>query len=321
MNVLRPVFRWLAPPGQRGRLSILIFHRVLPAPDTLFSYLPDITRFDEVLGWMKSWFNVLPLDRAVRDLADGSLPARAAAITFDDGYADNLTVALPILLRRQMTATFFITTGFLNGGRMFNDTVIEAIRATDRQSLDLSHLDLGRHALSTTPERRMAIEKLIDKLKYLPLARRTELAEQIAASAGVTPPNNLMMTSQQVRDLRGAGMQIGAHTVSHPILTRLPKDQARSEIAEGKKQLEDILQERVGLFAYPNGKFGDDYGEEHATLARDIGFDAALTTGWGAAAVGSDLMQLPRFTPWDQGHLRFGARMAENLLRSRQVEH
>jgi peptidoglycan/xylan/chitin deacetylase (PgdA/CDA1 family) len=128
------------------------------------------------------------------------------------------------------------------------------------------------------------------------------------------------MTSSQVRELRSAGMQIGAHTVSHPIRTRLSTEQARHEIAGSKEQLEDILRERVGLFAYPNGKFGDDYAEEHATLAREIGFDAALATDWGAAASGSDLMRLPRFTPWDRGRLKFGARLAANLLRPRRLE-
>jgi peptidoglycan/xylan/chitin deacetylase (PgdA/CDA1 family) len=317
LNALRPLFRCLAPPGRRGRLSILIFHRVLPAPDPLFPDLPDTARFDEVLRWMKGWFKVLPLDRAVRDLAAGTLPARAAAITFDDGYADNLTVALPILLRHELTATFFIASGFLNGGRMWNDTVIEAIRHTGSAVLDLSHLDLGRHVLDTPCARRAAIDGLIGNLKYLPQAQRLDLTERIAASAAVVPSTSLMMTSSNVRELRRAGMQIGAHTVSHPILTRLSTEQARNEIAASKEQLEGILSERVGLFAYPNGKFGDDYVEEHAALVRGIGFDAALATDWGAAAAGSDLMHLPRFTPWDRGRMRFGARLAANLLRPR----
>jgi len=319
LNVLRPLFRYLAPPGRGGRLSILIYHRVLPAPDPLFPDLPDIARFEEVLLWMKQWFTVLPLDRAVRDLAAGTLPARAAAITFDDGYADNLTVALPVLLRHELTATFFIASGFLNGGRMWNDTVIEAIRHTRLAVLDLGHLDLGRHVLDTASARRAAIDGLIAKLKYLPQAQRTDLTERIAESAAVVPSTSLMMTSSHLRELRAAGMQIGAHTVSHPILTRLPIEQARREIAESKAQLEDILRERVGLFAYPNGKFGDDYAEEHAILARETGFDAALATDWGAAASGSDLMHLPRFTPWDRGRLRFGARLAANLLRPRRL--
>jgi hypothetical protein len=84
-------------------------------------------------------------------------------------------------------------------------------------------------------------------------------------------------------------------------------------MADSKARLEKILGEKVGLFAYPNGKPGEDFREEHAVLAREIGFDAAVTTAPSAARVGCDIMQLPRFTPWDRSRLRFGARLALNL--------
>ena len=135
-------WRWplalLSPAGHRGRLTVLIFHRVRPEPDPLFPRELDAAAFRERLSWLRAWFNVLPLDDAVDALARGSLPVRAAAITFDDGYADNHDVALPILREMGVPATFFIATGFLDGGRMWNDTVIEAIRRTPKPMLDLS---------------------------------------------------------------------------------------------------------------------------------------------------------------------------------------
>jgi peptidoglycan/xylan/chitin deacetylase (PgdA/CDA1 family) len=315
VNTLVPVFRCLSPPGHRARLSILIYHRVLPEPDPLFPDLPDAARFREVLRWMKSWFNVLPLDEAVRRLAAGTLPGRAAAITFDDGYADNFTVALPLLREHGLTATFFIASGFLDGGRMWNDTIIEVIRRCPLTMLDLEHLDLGRHILDTLAARRNAIDTLIDRVKYRPGAQRIALTENIVESLGVAPPTDLMMTSHTVQQLRRAGMQIGAHTLSHPVLSKLTLEEARREIADDKAKLENLLSERVGLFAYPNGKLGEDYIEEHVSLVRAIGFDAAFSTAWGAATCGSDLMQLPRFTPWDRSRLGFGVRLAANLVR------
>lgn len=269
-----------------------------------------------ILRCLKSWFNVLPLDQAVQRIRTDTLPERAAAITFDDGYADNFTVALPLLLEARLTATFFVATGFLDGGRMWNDTVIEAIRHCRRTTLDLEDLDLGSHILDTPSARRKAIDTVIDRLKYLPDGERIALAERIVAIAAVTPTLGLMMTSQNVSDMRGAGMQIGAHTVSHAILTRLTLKEARREITEGKEQLEKIVGERVGLFAYPNGKFSVDYAEEHAVLVRDVGFDAAVSTDWGAATRDTDFMRLPRFTPWDRSQFRFGVRLATNLLPS-----
>lgn len=82
---MRPLFQLLSPSGARARLSVLIFHRVLPQPDPLFPDEIDAARFDAILGWLRSWFNVLPLDEAAQRLKDGSLPARAAALSFDDG--------------------------------------------------------------------------------------------------------------------------------------------------------------------------------------------------------------------------------------------
>ena len=95
------------------------------------------------MRWIRSWFNVLPLALAVERLRQGDLPARALAITFDDGYADNAEVAAPILERLGLPATFFVTTGFLQGGCMWNDRVIEALRNCAADELDLSELGLG----------------------------------------------------------------------------------------------------------------------------------------------------------------------------------
>src|SRR5205814_8341026 len=129
--------------------------------------------------------------------------------------------------------------------------------------------------------------------------------EEMAAKTGVVLPNNLMLTTEQLRGLRDAGMEIGAHTVNHPILSRLPAVHARREIADSKARLEAILGERVSLFAYPNGKPGQDYLPEHVQLVREAGFDAAVSTHWGACDRHVDAYQVPRFTPWHEGHTAF----------------
>ena len=318
----RLVLRALSPAGPRGRLSIFIFHRVHPAPDPLAESEPDVAQFDRILGWIGSACNVLPMDRAIAGLRAGTLPARAAAITFDDGYADNHDLALPVLLRHGMSATFFIATGYLDGGRMWNDTVIEAVRAAAGPRLDLRGLGLGDHPLPDWPARRTAIEAIIGQIKYRPIGERIELAERVATMADVRPPADLMMTSAQVVEMRRAGMIIGAHTVSHPILARLDSEAAREEIVEGRRTLEHLLGEPVRYFAYPNGRPGTDYLPEQADLVRQLGFEAAFSTAWGAADGSADLMQLPRFTPWDRTRAKFLVRVAINLAgRNRQPAH
>lgn len=308
----KALMRVLSPGGSSG-LSILIYHRVLTRPDPLFPGEVDQVEFNRQLGLLKSMFNVIPLLDAVHHLRAGTLPPRAACITFDDGYADNAEVAMPILQKHGLPATFFIATGFLDGGRMWNDTVIELVRRTPGPTLDARALGLGLHPTGSIQERSKAIGALIGQLKYLGLEQRLAQVEQLAALAGCSLPDDLMMRSEQVRELRRGGMDIGAHTVRHPILATLTPEEARAEIGNGKRALEDILGERVPLFAYPNGKPGTDYRAEHVAIVRELGFDGAVSTAWGSSRGNVDLFQLPRFSPWDRDRLRFTLRLAKNL--------
>lgn len=306
---LRPLFGMTSPAGAAGRLSILIFHRVLPEPDPLFPDEPDIKRFTQMMKCVATWFNVLPLGDAVARLAEGTLPARAAAITFDDGYADNLLCAAPVLKRLGLHATFFVASGFLDGGRMWNDTVIESVRLTRKTSIEGLLPDLPPLPLGSVRERRAALDRIILALKHLPSAERADKVEQVAGYCVADLPADLMMSSDQLRSLHGMGMGIGAHTINHPILARSTVDAAWHEIEDGRRQLEEILRSDVTLFAYPNGKAVSDYLPEHVRMTRELGFKAAVTTNWGTNVQAADPFQLARFTPWDKSMLRFGLRM------------
>lgn len=315
----RPLLSTVSPAGERARLSILIFHRVLPQRDPLFPGEIDAANFDQICGWLASWFRVLPMDDAVAGLRSGVLPDRAAVITFDDGYADNHDVAMPILQRHRLPAIFYIASGFLDGGQMWNDTVIEAIRGTKRDMLDLSELGidgLARLPLSSIEHRRAAIQSLLGALKYRPLAERLALVQGVAHAAGVQARHDLMMTSDQVRQMHRVGMAIGAHTVSHPILATLANDQARAEIDDSRQVLQSISGDTIRHFAYPNGVPGRDYNDTTVTLIKDLGFDSAVTTAPGASRHDDDRYQLPRFTPWDRSRGRFGMRMLHRLWTS-----
>jgi len=298
----------------RGKLSILIYHRVLAVADGLFPDVPHAGTFDERMSWVAATLNVIPLSEAFEMLHEGRLPPRATCITFDDGYADNEEIALPILRRHRLSATFFVATGFLDGGRMWNDTIIEAIRRAPGTTLDLELLGLGKHAIGDETSRRATIDEIIGRLKYLPPNTRQMHVDALAHAIGNDLPHNLMMRSEQVRTLHSSGMSIGGHTVTHPILARIDDAEARSEIRAGREALESILGSRVNLFAYPNGKPGTDYGPGHVTMVRELGFTAALSTRAGAADASSDRYQLPRFTPWGNTARRFGIGLARNHL-------
>jgi peptidoglycan/xylan/chitin deacetylase (PgdA/CDA1 family) len=315
MTVLRAAFKILAPRGGRSRLTVLIFHRVLPAFDPLLATEPDAAEFERRMRWIRDWFNVVPLTEAVRGLSSGCLPERPLSITFDDGYADNVNVALPILSRLGLHATFFVATGFLDGGRMWNDTVIEAIRAHQGDRLDFRELNLRCYQTASIDDRRSTIDALLLELRYKAMDTRIELVHRIARIIGHELPDDLMMTSHQVAELHGAGMGIGAHTVNHPILASLDTSIARSEIANSKADLERIIGQPVKLFAYPNGVPGQDYNREHVCMVRELGFEGAVSTAWGVSRHATDVYQLPRFTPWDTAPWKYGARLVQNLFR------
>lgn len=299
-------------------LSILMFHRVHPVKDEIFPQEPDAVRFEELMHFAASSFCVMTLGDAATRMAQGALPFGSLVITFDDGYADNVEIALPILQRNGLSATFFVSTGFLNGGRMWNDSVIECVRACSKQQLDLGAFDLGKPVLTDANARRVVIEQLLPRIKYLGLPERESAIAHLQRVSGVTHlPTDLMMGMDQLRELHRAGMEIGGHTVHHPILSKLPAPEAMAEIAQNKRHLEEIIDAPIDLFAYPNGRPDRDYDSSHVALLKQLGFRAAVSTAHGTAKVGDDLFQLPRFTPWDQSMGRWAMRLLINRCKHR----
>ena len=317
MNRLSPWESWLLRAGatvlsRRGSaasLLVLIFHRVLPQPDPLLPGEPDAATFARQMDLLADNFRVLPLREAVAALTRGSLPARSLCISFDDGYANNLKIALPVLRSRGLPATVFVAPAFLNGGRMFNDTVIETIRRAPSR-LDLRSEGLGELDLPDDSARSSAIDRLLAELKYLEPAERLRRVLDIAARVRADLPTDLMMTDAQLRELHAAGVEIGAHTMTHPILTRIDAAAAAREMRESKARLEEITGAPVRCFAYPNGGPARDYDRTHVELARQSGFELALSTAWGAATARSDVYQIPRVAPWDASARGYGLRLA-----------
>lgn len=313
--MMKFLLQQLSPGGTKGRLNTFIFHRVLAKPDPIFPDETDAKRFDEMLSWITQWFNVIPLDEAVARLQTNSLPPRAAAITFDDGYEDNYSIAMPLLKKYGVSATFFIATGFLNGGRMWNDSIIEAIRQIAKPSLDLTSIGLEKIPVASLEEKRAAITTVIGALKYDQFTTRRAKSDAIGQLAGIKLPSDLMMTANQVQQMRASGMLIGAHTVNHPILAKIDIKTAEKEILESKLYLEDLLKEPIKLFAYPNGRPGEDYLAEHAVLTQQLGFTASVSTNWGITNNETDLFNLPRFTPWDKNKHSFYTRIIQNYIK------
>ena len=304
------------PDAVKGRLSILIYHRVLAEPDPL---LPDEITVDEFRHDMKmlsSRFTVLSLAEGLHRLRDGTLPPFAVCLTFDDGYSDNCTVALPVLQEFGLSATFFIATGYLDGGRMWNDTLLSIIRSWSDDTIDLEDWGIPRMCMRTLEDRRRAWQTMFRWMRRIGFRGRSEMLALLEERLRQSLPDDLMMKSEDVRTLRAAGMEVGCHTETHPILTRIDDGQVRAEIMASRERLQDLIQAPVRYFAYPNGVPRDDYSVQHVAIVRECGFEAAFSTAWGAARPSSDMFQLPRFTPWD----KTGAGFALRLILSRRSD-
>src|SRR5262245_25846032 len=127
-GLFRQALTVLSPAGRRARLMIFSFHRVVGTHDLLSPTEPDVEQFQQMVSWIDSFCRVLPLVEAVDALRNGRLPARAAAITFDDGYRNNLMLAKPVLKAMGLPATVFIAVDAVRSGIMWNDLIIEAVR-------------------------------------------------------------------------------------------------------------------------------------------------------------------------------------------------
>ncbi len=306
----------IAPRGiGEGRICIVNYHRILESLDPLLDSEPDVVEFRWQMELLAECFNVMPLHDALHALGTQSMPPRTVCITFDDGYRSTHDLALPILKELNLPATVFVTSGYIGEGNMWNDKILEAVRRLPSDQLDLRETGLGIHALQTIDERKHTIQKLTQDAKYLPPKERLDLTVRLEELAGEVFDHGLMLTREMVCTMAEQNIEIGAHTITHPILTSLDDNSARHEIEGGKLQLEAITGRPVRLFAYPNGKAGMDFDERHVVMAKEAGFAAAFTTAFGAATNENDRYQIPRCRPWDATPFFYGLRLLRWLAR------
>lgn len=327
----RRVRRAGARLGQRttgtNRL-ILLYHRVADVRPDPWGLSVSPARFMEHLEVLsRSGFKCLRLRDLVRLLQDGTLPRRAVAITFDDGYADNLYAAKPLLERTDTPATVFVVTGATGRAREFWwDELAGLLLQPDRLP---AHLTLavddqtrawelgtaaddakdrrrghghGHQAWTEASIQREAVYRSVWQLMQpLPEDRRQSLLDELAAWAGRprrARAAHRSMTADEILALaEGDLIDIGAHTVTHPSLPFLPRASQRAEIAQSKARCEALLGRPVTSFSYPHG----EYTSDTVALVRETGFACACSTAAAALTRRSDPFRLPRLIVenWD----------------------
>ena len=316
-TVLKPIFQQtvglLSGYRAKNKLLILTYHRVLENYDPIIDEV-DAVQFTQQMETLAEFFNVLSLDEGLERMQNNDLPPGSVCVTFDDGYRDNHDVALPILNALNLPATFFVATGYLGDGMMWNDVITESVRKTTLREVDLADFSLGKFSILNDHQRVNLIDMLQEKWKYCSVDERNQIVGRFRQVMQVEFNERLMMTEDEVKALSLAGMEIGGHTVSHPILACTDLDEVRQEISQGKQKLESIVGKELKFFAYPNGQFGKDYTKEHAQLVESLGFKAALTTNNGVIDNSSELYELPRISIDYANKFRFGVSLARGYV-------
>jgi peptidoglycan/xylan/chitin deacetylase (PgdA/CDA1 family) len=296
----------------RGTASIpiLTFHRVNDEQDPFFPSLATGI-FAARMEHIAQRYVVLPVEDLAERLRDGRAPSNALALTFDDGYCDSLTHAAPILARYGLPATIFLTTGYIGTPDMpWYDLLALGLKTTRREAVSL---DPGEQLpLRSTRERLDALQATLRRLKTLPDVERRRVVDRMIDDLAPSAPaeqKRLMLSWGEVDALRGLGFSIGAHTVSHPILSRVEAEGAWREIHGSKEVIERALGIRVRGFAYPNGG-ADDYSAETVRLVERAGFTCAVTTRRGLNTRRTPRFELRRGGPWEQHLPTFAIKLA-----------
>jgi peptidoglycan/xylan/chitin deacetylase (PgdA/CDA1 family) len=309
-------------PPKPGPL-ILMYHRIADEPIDPWGLAVSPANFKEQLEVLRRTRRPLSLTDFVLGLAAKTLPADAVAVTFDDGYVDNLIAGKPLLAAADVPATVFLATGYLGRADEFWWDELAALMLVEGEGRDLEitirgetrwfnldndTLDSNRwHAWLDPPRtaRQEAYLAVWRALRALNMQEREVVMAKLRSTLASLPPRagtGRPMSGEEVQALmRDRLITIGAHTVTHPALTELDAPARRREISISKHACEALTGSEVRTFAYP---FGDLDADVRAAVC-EAGFICACSSRYGSAAAGSDMFVLPRIPVTNLGGAEF----------------
>lgn len=277
----------------RGRTTIFMLHRFAEPGSGRRGHDPGSLRRD--LAYLrKAGYEILTIEEAVRRHSEGGGPSRnAVCFTVDDGYEDFATLAAPVFSAYDCPVTVFLTTGFLDGDTwLWWDRLEHAFATTSHESLELE----SWHGDGSTvfewrrgAPRQRALECIVEHCKTVSESHKWELIDEVADRLEVDlperpPPEYRPLTWGQVRALGRTGLiRFGPHTVTHPILSQAPDDQARREILDSRVRVESETAATAPVFCYPNGD-SLSFGAREVDILAEHGFLGAVTSVPGYVA-------------------------------------
>lgn len=338
---LQRTAQWIRNRFVQGAV-ILLYHRVaqLPTDPQLLCVTPD--HFAEHLEILRKEYNPVGLRELSQVYKEGNLPERAVVVTFDDGYFDNLANAKPLLEQYNIPATVFVTTGYVGRRREcwwdeLERLLLQPGTLPDTLNLTISgkrhHWNLG-DAVSYSEEAYQSYRTWNVRQKVVsgsrqdlynalhPFIRRMSDEEQREALdtllgwAEVKPilrsTHRMLSTDEVLCMAKGTLIDIGAHTITHPVLSALSPPAQQAEIQGSKAYLEEILERPVTSFAYPYG-LHSDYSAQTISVVKQSGFSCASSSYEDNVWQGSDRFQLPRRIVFDWDGEQFGRKLIQWL--------
>ncbi len=271
-------YRLMRRQWSKPQIAILWYHRVEEPAKAPWS-LPAISPqdFERQMRYLRKCYDIISIDTLIRLVQEKEhLPRMAVVITFDDGYKDNFTNAYPILRKYDVPATISLTAANIDQGELlWWDKVGYIIWTTPLQIIDLG--ELGRYSLRSSNQRKKAICRITEKLKSKTGQEKELFLEEIVDVSHINIPPDLgkevYLSWDDVLEMNKNGITFGAHSVTHPNLALLPLEEAKHEIAQSKKSIDQQLNQDTSVFCYPNGDFNPDV----ARLVEEEGFKCALT--------------------------------------------
>ncbi len=292
-------------------IQIFVYHRVNEEGDPFFPAIPT-KLFERQLTYLASQYSVIGLEEAVERMKHGDVPDNTVVITFDDGYRDNYLNAFPILKKLSLPATIFLATDAMDSRRvLWHDRVFSAFRETRQEVLEAIGQDKMRFQLGTLREKLEAQGEVLKVLRSLKEEERAECLGRLIEALqveGKQEAEHLMLSWDEVRLMHEGGISYGSHTITHPILSQVSREQAIREIYDSKMTIEKQIGVPVRTFAYPSGR-STDYSQLTKQIVREAGYICAVTATFGTNREDQDLFELRRGNPWEKDLATFGVKL------------
>jgi peptidoglycan/xylan/chitin deacetylase (PgdA/CDA1 family) len=277
------------------KYTILCYHRVGMRGIPYYCTLPP-AQFEMQMKFLRENFRVLSLGQLCEELNHPSGGGNGVAVTFDDGYSDLHTYALPILRKYEVPATIYLTADCIETGEVaWYDKIFLALQVAPGKSIDLPLQGGLRLELGSPAQRIENGARIVSILRKTPAAERLRFCGLLEKQVSL-PAEKLagrMLTWNQVREMRSAGIFFGSHTLSHPVLSQLAAEDVQMELRASRALLEDRLGEPVLDFAFPFGR-PEDCGPVAEAAAARCGYRSAVTTTWGVNSPGANMHALKR---------------------------